>query len=180
MVILVMSISPNDGIGKDNKLLYNDPEDMKLFRDNTKYGVVMMGRNTWESLPVKPLKHRINIVVTSDIPKNTLAYEDTLFVTVGEADTIVKMAKYIFKDQDLYVIGGSKLVDRYKDYIDYMYISAFIEDREADTFLPKLKIDDFNLVYEEKFTNFVYKEYERIDSKYNQKIVETCLKIQNN
>lgn len=174
-----MSISPNDGIGKDNKLLYNDPEDMKLFRDNTKYGVVMMGRNTWDSLPVKPLKDRFNIVVTSDIPKNTSAYENTLFVTIAEADTIVKTARDIFKDQDLYIIGGSKLVDRYKDSIDYMYISAFYEEREADTFLPKLKIDEFNFVYEEKFTNFAYREYERIDKDYSQKIVETCLKIQN-
>lgn len=159
MVGLVMAISPTNGIGKDNNLLYTNVQDMKLFRENTKDKVVIMGRKTWESLPKKPLSDRVNVVVTSKPPLDELKYENTHFITAKKCDELIDFCKGILKDKDVYIIGGAKLIERYKDKIDFMYISHFKEDKEADTFFPEIELKDFYNTYEEDFGEFVYREY---------------------
>jgi len=68
MLSLIAAISENNCIGKDNALLWDIPEDMKHFKNVTFGHIVLMGRNTWESIPEKfrPLPNRKNIVVTLD------------------------------------------------------------------------------------------------------------------
>ena len=61
----IVCVDKNWGIGKNNNLLFNLPEDMKRFREETKNKVVIMGLNTFKSLPNGPLKNRINIVLDS-------------------------------------------------------------------------------------------------------------------
>ena len=163
MIGLVMSVSPSGGVGKNNKLLYHNVEDMKLFRENTKGNVVVMGRATWDSLPKKPLSDRTNVVVTSKPPLDALKYENTYFITLKECDKLVENCSTILKQTDLYIIGGAMMVKRYKDKLDFMYISHFKEDKEADTFIPQLSMKDFYVTYEEDKGEFVYKEYEKLD-----------------
>ena len=64
---LIAAVDKNWAIGRNNKLLVSIPDDMKFFRETTTGKIVVMGRKTLESLPVKkPLKKRLNIVLTSD------------------------------------------------------------------------------------------------------------------
>ena len=65
MISIIVAMARNGAIGKDNSLLCHLAEDLKYFKKITKGKTVVMGRKTWESLPVKPLKFRRNIVVTS-------------------------------------------------------------------------------------------------------------------
>ena len=65
MISLVVACARNRAIGRGNTIPWHAPEDLKFFMRETMGGAVIMGRKTWESLPVRPLKGRMNIVVTS-------------------------------------------------------------------------------------------------------------------
>ena len=62
---LIVNVSKNWGIGKDNGLLFHISKDMKFFKEHTTGNTIIMGRKTLESLPgSKPLPNRTNIVLT--------------------------------------------------------------------------------------------------------------------
>ena len=65
-----LAVNKNGIIGRNNKLLWDIPEDMKHFRRLTNHSIIVMGRRTFDSLPFGPLKSRINIVITSTPNKN--------------------------------------------------------------------------------------------------------------
>ena len=67
---LIVAVSENWGIGKDNGLLFSIPTDMRFFRETTKGHTVVMGRKTLESFPNgQPLKNRTNIVLSKNLPE---------------------------------------------------------------------------------------------------------------
>ena len=66
MLSLVVARARNGAIGKDNLIPWHAPEDLAFFQRETTGGAIIMGRKTWESLPFKPLKNRLNCVVSSD------------------------------------------------------------------------------------------------------------------
>ncbi|MDC7280660.1 dihydrofolate reductase [Butyrivibrio fibrisolvens] len=131
---LIVAVDRNWAIGKDNKLLVSIPDDMKFFRETTTGKVVVMGRKTLESFPNgKPLKNRVNIVLTRDPD-----YQVKDAVIVHSKDELDKeLAKY--DSDDVYVIGGESIYRMLLDdcnrafvtYVDYTY--------DADTFFPNLE-----------------------------------------
>jgi dihydrofolate reductase len=66
MLTLIVARARNGAIGKGNTIPWHAPEDLAAFQRETTGGALIMGRRTWESLPFRPLKNRLNIVVTSD------------------------------------------------------------------------------------------------------------------
>ena len=66
MISLMVACARNRAIGKANTIPWYAPEDLKAFQRETLGGAIIMGRNTWDSLPFKPLKNRLNIVVSSN------------------------------------------------------------------------------------------------------------------
>ena len=64
MIGILVAVSPEGVIGKDNSIPWHYSADLKRFKRLTVDNTVIMGRNTWESLPVKPLPNRRNIVIT--------------------------------------------------------------------------------------------------------------------
>ncbi|EDQ05153.1 Dihydrofolate reductase [Sulfitobacter indolifex] len=65
MLSLIVARARNGAIGKDGDIPWSLPEDLKFFQRETTGGAIIMGRRTWESLPFKPLKNRLNCVVSS-------------------------------------------------------------------------------------------------------------------
>ncbi len=66
MLSLVVARARNGAIGKDGAIPWHLPEDLRMFQRETTGGALIMGRRTWESLPVKPLKNRLNCVISRD------------------------------------------------------------------------------------------------------------------
>ncbi|MEM9422743.1 MAG: dihydrofolate reductase, partial [Pseudomonadota bacterium] len=64
MISLIVGRSTNGAIGRDGDIPWHVPEDLKFFQRETMGGAIIMGRKTWESLPFKPLKNRLNVVVS--------------------------------------------------------------------------------------------------------------------
>lgn len=132
MIALIAAIGKNRELGKDNKLLWHIPEDLKRFKNLTHGKAVIMGRKTFESLPKKnrPLPNRVNVVITHN---RTWAYPNVLiFYSLEEA--IKKLKKQY---QEIFIIGGASIYRQAMKYVNRIYLT--IVDKEfpqADVFFP--------------------------------------------
>lgn len=150
-VKLIVAITENYAIGKGGGLIFNIREDMKRFREKTSGGVVIMGRNTYESLPHGALPNRINYVVSSKSGKDT---ENLIFVhSVEEAiDNAVKN----YPERDIWVIGGGQIY-RYcleKKLVDELHITRFhrvVED--ATIWFPTLDKEEWKQTQSEAYND---------------------------
>lgn len=136
IINIIVAIDENNGIGKDNKLLAHIPEDLKRFKEITEGHTVVMGYNTWLSLPKKPLPNRRNIVITSKDIKL-------------EGAEVVHSIRELFNLTDnekghMFVIGGATLYKQMLPYAHHLYVTLIHETFEADTFFPKV-IDEWCL-----------------------------------
>ena len=120
-VHLVAAVSDNHVIGVDNDLPWRLPMDLKWFKMNTLNGAVIMGRRTWESLPRKPLKNRLNIVVSRLYHPDE---EGVIWFTTLDSAMVYAMRHRYY----IYVIGGA---DIFKQSLPY--INTFILTRVHTT-----------------------------------------------
>ena len=128
---LIVAVSENWGIGKNNDLLFSIPKDMKFFRETTMGKTVILGRKNLESFPGgKPLPKRPNIILTRD--KN-FAVEGAIVVNSIEE----LMALPIDKDE-AFVIGGEEIYRQLLPYCDRCYVTKVKETADADKFMVNL------------------------------------------
>lgn len=130
---LIAAVDENWAIGRNNKLLVRIPDDTKFFRQTTTGKVVVMGRKTLESFPNgKPLKNRVNIVLTKD-----KAYAVDGAVIVHDLDELHgELKKY--NSEDIYVIGGESIYRQLVDECDVAHITKIDYAYEADSWFPNL------------------------------------------
>lgn len=159
MLSLIVAKAENNVIGKDNKLLWHLPEDLKRFKNLTTGHTIIMGRKTFESLG-RVLPNRKHVVFTQN-PN----------FKVGDANVKVvhslqDIQEYVEDKNENFVIGGEKIYNLLMPYVSKMYITEIHKDFDGDTFFPnvdleswkevsreKMKADDFDydfLVYERK------------------------------
>jgi len=152
--IIAAITEKNSGIGKDNKLLWHIPEDLKRFKEITTGHAVIMGEKTFESLG-KPLSNRTNIVI-SDNPN----YNPQNVIIVGSIGESLEKAKKIEKEE-IFICGGGSIYRQFMPLADKLYLTVVEGNFEADTFFPDYS--DFKKVV---------KEEKGSDGKYNYKFVE--------
>ncbi|MCR4674253.1 MAG: dihydrofolate reductase [Lachnospiraceae bacterium] len=129
----IVAVDKNWAIGLNGKLLVSIPEDMKFFRATTLGKVVVMGRKTLESFPnQKPLKDRVNIVVTRD-----KSYKKDGVIVVTDLDQLkTELEKY--NSDDVFVIGGESIYKQLIDECDTAYVTKIDYAYEADAYFPNL------------------------------------------
>ena len=115
-------------IGKDNKLLCEDPADLKHFKEVTKNGIIVMGKNTWESLPKKPLPNRQSFVLSKSSEQSEIFYND-LFELLDDATKIAKLKNL----NEIWIIGGESLYSQTSFLADDIYISVIDDNSIGDT-----------------------------------------------
>lgn len=103
---LIVAVADDDAIGENGRLPWDLPCDLKRFREITMGHVVIMGRNTWESLPRKPLHGRYNVVVSSTEPCQPWP-KDTCFTSIDALPEVLKA----LPRQKMFVIGGKRLYE---------------------------------------------------------------------
>jgi dihydrofolate reductase len=126
---IIAAVSPEGVIGVDGKIPWHYSADMKRFKRLTEGATVIMGRRTWESLPVKPLANRRNIVVTRRDLDGVECYRDVASALASTSG-------------DVWFIGGARIYEeamRYADVIDLTYVPDRI-DAEGAVRFPE--IDD--------------------------------------
>ncbi|MEK7089122.1 MAG: dihydrofolate reductase [Patescibacteria group bacterium] len=134
MISIIAAIGKNNELGKENKLLWNLPADMKHFKEITSGHPVIMGRKTFESIG-KPLPNRKNIVITRD--KNYLRYSVDVVHSLEEA---IKMSRSNLDiDDEIFIIGGTEIYKQAMEYANKLYITHIsAEDKYADAFFPEI------------------------------------------
>lgn len=135
MLSLVVARDRNGAIGKDGDIPWRAPEDLAFFQRETTGGAIIMGRNTWDSLPYKPLKNRLNLVVTSRGVEGA-----ECFGSVAEAMGFALQAGHA----RLYGIGGAGIYAEMIGIADRLLITEVdLEVDAPDTFFPSFEASDW-------------------------------------
>ena len=133
MISIIAAVAKNRAIGFKNKLIYWLPNDLKRFKALTTGHTIIMGRNTFLSLPKGALPNRRNIVLS----RSTKAFEGCdVYASLEEA------LQHCNKDEDIYIIGGASVYEQALPIADRLCLTE-IDDTpaEADTFFPEYKGD---------------------------------------
>lgn len=129
MLTLIVARGVGGAIGKDGGIPWHAPEDLAAFQRETTGGVLIMGRKTWESLPVKPLPRRVNIVVTSQ----PMTAEGAVFLPFDAAIVHARALRHT----RLYGIGGAGIYAALLAHADRLLITEVAaEVAGADAFFP--------------------------------------------
>ncbi len=140
-ISIIVAISKNYAIGKDNKLLWHISADLKRFKKLTTGNTIIMGRKTYLSLPRKPLPDRKNIVLTRS--KNFEA----------EGCVVVNNIEQVFKNlspsNENFVIGGESVYKMFMPYANKIYLTVVDREYEADTFFPEINFDEWDVIDKE-------------------------------
>lgn len=148
IISIIVAISENYAIGKDNKLLFKLQDDLKRFKKLTTGHTIIMGRTTYYSLPNKPLRERTNIVITDD-PKD---HFDGCVMACSIDDALSKCSP---DETECFIIGGGTIYRQFFEKADKLYLSKVKKTiHDADTFFPEINYNDWKLIYSEEFTTF--------------------------
>jgi dihydrofolate reductase len=132
MISIIVAVSEDWGIGKDNELLWHISEDLKRFKRLTLGNTVIMGKRTWESLPRKPLPGRRNIVLTDD---RTETIENAVTAYSIE-DSLTKCER----NEEIFVIGGGSIYRQFMPIADRLYITHVHKKAPADIYFPEIDL----------------------------------------
>ena len=142
---LIVAVSENNVIGKDNDLIWRLRNDLKRFKALTSGHCIIMGRKTFESFP-KPLPNRTHIVITRQL--NYKVPEGVKVVNSLEA--AIEASK---EDSCPYVIGGGEIYKQGLGFVDLIELTKVHHNFEGDTFFPEIDVkiwEEINCVYNEK------------------------------
>lgn len=155
MISIIAAVGKNNELGKNNKLIWHIPADMKFFKDTTLNHIVVMGWNTFKSLPA-PLKDRHMIIVSK-------SHSDDSLEIIKDPQEIID--KYYDDKQEIFIIGGASLYQYFIDYAKSLYLTE-IDDTciEADTFFPTFDKSEWqdNILQEDTHKNIKYKIHKYI------------------
>ena len=143
MIIAIVHADKNWGIGKGNDMMFSLPKDMKFFRETTMGHTVVMGGKTLRSFPnQKPLKNRVNIVLSRGQVR-----DDCVFVR--SYDELKAEMKKRGATDDVYVIGGGAVYKELLPYCDEALVTKVDAVGDAEVFFPNLdELDNFVCVDE--------------------------------
>jgi len=170
---VIVAYSDNFVIGNDNKIPWNYYEDLKYFykittntEDMNKKNAVIMGHNTYKSLPVIKLKNRVNIVITSKSLKNNIDNpEQDLFFTDSMGASMELCQKLLINNniEKIFIIGGEKIytyffTSYYYNFLDKVYITRIHKEYNGNKFFYGLE-EKFYYIDVKKSINNVEIEY---------------------
>ena len=148
---IIAAIGKNRELGKDNDLIWSLPGDLKFFRNTTSGHTIIMGRNTFDSLP-RMLPNRKHIVLSSreDFPSEVEVYKELKSI----------LEKYKESSEEIFIIGGASVYAQFLEHSDKMYLTEIdAEDKNADVFFPEFNHEDYTseLIKENEDNGVKYK-----------------------
>jgi len=144
-ISIIVAVAENHAIGKDNKLLWHISDDLKRFKKLTTGHPVIMGKKTYESLPVRPLPGRMNIVLT-DVPGEKIE-GCVMAYSIEEAIELCPEG-----EEECFVMGGGSVYRQFLPLSDRLYLTKVHRSFEADTFFPEIDEKQWKLVSREEIT----------------------------
>jgi dihydrofolate reductase len=154
-IVIIAAVARNRVIGKDNRLLWNIPEDMAHFKALTAGHTVVMGRKTWESLPprFRPLPGRRNIIISRQA--------DYAAPGAELADSLENALKLASTATVVFVIGGEQIYSQALAVADRLEITEVDLEPEGDTWFPKIAAVDWEKTGKTEGAGFAFVIYRR-------------------
>ncbi len=140
LISFIVAVSENNVIGKDNKLIWKLPADLKFFKNKTLGHHIIMGRKTFESIGV--LKDRTSIVITRN---KDYKVPDGCILASSVDDALSK----IKNDDEAFIIGGEEIFRQSMDIAGKIYLTRIHQSFEGDAFFPELDATKWELVSKE-------------------------------
>ena len=133
MISAIVAVDEDWGIGFNGELLEKIPEDMKYFKELTTGNTVVMGRKTWDSLPIKPLPNRGNFIISRETP--LLMENKAIRMNLD----MIKDTMEANKDENYFIIGGGQIYKELLPLCDRVYVTKIFKSHEnVDTYFPDL------------------------------------------
>ena len=136
-ISIIVAIASNYAIGKDNELLWHISDDLKRFKRITSGHPVIMGKNTFFSLPFRPLPKRRNIVLTDIADEKIDGCE--MAYSIDESIELMDSTKENF------IMGGGSIYNQFMPIANKLYITRVHKDFDADTFFPEIDLNMWKL-----------------------------------
>lgn len=161
MISIIVCIAKNSAIGFKNKLLYWLPNDLKRFKQLTTGHTIIMGRNTFESLPKGALPNRRNIVLSRNV--------ETAFPGAEHYTSLEEALKRCKEEEEVYIIGGASVYEQALPCADRILVTHVDNvPQEADTFFPLIDRSiweevsrEEHCVDEKHLYSYAFVDYER-------------------
>lgn len=134
-ISIIVAMTQCGAIGKGNDLLVHIPGDLKRFKDITTGHSVIMGRNTFDSLPKGPLPNRRNIILSRNTDLKIEGAE-----VVNTVDSAIDLVK---GDDEVFIIGGGKIYEQFLPLANKLYLTIVEKEFDADTFFPDLNLEEW-------------------------------------
>ncbi|MFC1649064.1 dihydrofolate reductase [Nanoarchaeota archaeon] len=151
-IIIIAAVAENNVIGRDNKLPWHIPEDLKLFKSITDGNTVLMGGTTYESLG-KPLPNRHNVVVS-----HSMHPTEGIDICRSLHEGLEKAKSY---GKDIYIIGGASIYKQTLPLADNMYLSHIKMHADGDTHFPEFSKDEWEVEESKLYTDFEFVKWRR-------------------
>ena len=143
MLSIIVAKAKNNIIGKENKLIWHLPEDLKHFKELTTGHTMIMGRKTFESLG-RVLPNRKHVVFSQN-PDFKVDDENVEIV-----HSMLQIQEYIENEEENFVIGGAMIYNLLMPYVTKMYVTQINKDFEGDTFFPRIDENIWKEISREK------------------------------
>ncbi|MEG1009326.1 MAG: dihydrofolate reductase [Clostridia bacterium] len=139
MISIIAAVGKNNELGLNNNLIWNLPSDLKFFKNQTLNSTVVMGKNTYLSLPFA-LPNRKNIVLSHI---NTFKNSDKCIVYNSKEE----LMNYINNTkEDIYIIGGANIYNMFIDIVNNIILTEIDAESTADVYFPKFNKLNFTKV----------------------------------
>lgn len=134
MISIIAAIGKNRELGRDNDLIWHIKEDLKNFKNLTMGKYIVMGKNTYESLP-KHLEGRKYIVLSSSLSEieNGLLFNDF--------NKLLEFIKDV--DEEVMIIGGASIYKLFLPFADKLYLTEIDSEEKADVYFPDFNKEDY-------------------------------------
>lgn len=159
---IIVAISENNVIGKDNALLWHLSGDMQFFKRTTTGHHIIMGRKTFESLGKRLLPNRTSIVISRnqeyEMPEGGIL-----------ASSIENAISKVVNETEAFVIGGEQIYKSAIQFADTLYVTRVHHSFEGDAFFPDIDATQWKLISgehhcadEKNEYDYTFETYERV------------------
>jgi dihydrofolate reductase len=131
---IIVAVSGNNAIGKNNQLLWHLPADLKHFKEITTGHTIIMGRKTYDSIG-KPLPNRRSIIITRNA--------DLIIEGVEVVTSLANAIALCTRDEEAFIIGGAEIYQQALPLSTHIYLTRVHRNYEADAFFPALNPADW-------------------------------------
>ena len=139
MLSIIVAVAENNVIGKDNKLIWHLPEDLKRFKKLTTNHTIIMGRKTFESLG-RVLPNRKHVILCNDMQM------DVQDENIEILEDISMLDKYINEEEEHFIIGGATIYKLLMPKAQKLYLTKIHEEFEGDVYFPVINESEWNEV----------------------------------